>query len=122
MKTYCVLTGMPSRAVRSRSSKNPASLNVTGPLTSIIGFQLILGNVVVEYAFSMVSLTTAVKTAVRVTALLFGFPRAWSYRFYIEPEGVNYFDIAHLYLRRDWNDEKAYWSYSYRRTCDEGSS
>ncbi len=55
--------------------------------------------------------TRAVKTTFRVVALVLGFLQAWAYRFYIEPDGVNYLDIAQAYLRRDWgNALNAYWS------------
>lgn len=56
----------------------------------------------------------AVKIAFRSVALVFAFLQAWAYRFYIEPDGVNYLDIARAYLRRDWtNALNAYWSPLY---------
>ncbi len=37
--------------------------------------------------------------------------QAWANRFYIDPDGVNYLDIANAYLRHDWrNAINAYWS------------
>ncbi len=40
-----------------------------------------------------------------------GLWQAWANRFYIEPDGVNYLDIANAYLRHDWrNAVNAYWS------------
>lgn len=52
-----------------------------------------------------------VRISFRLLALALGFLQAWAYRFYIEPDGVNYFDIAQAYLRRDWtNALNAYWS------------
>jgi hypothetical protein len=56
----------------------------------------------------------AVRTAFRLAALILGFLQAWASRFYIEPDGVNYLDIAGAYLRRDWtNALNAYWSPLY---------
>src|SRR5205814_4935548 len=47
-------------------------------------------------------------------AVVAAFLQAWAGRFYIEPDGVNYFDIARAYLRRDWtNALNAYWSPLY---------
>ena len=47
-------------------------------------------------------------------ALLAGFLQAWSYRFFIEPDGVNYLDIASAYLRHDWAAAiNGYWSPFY---------
>lgn len=58
--------------------------------------------------------SSAVKTAFRSIAVILAFLQAWAYRFYIEPDGVNYLDIAHAYLRRDWtNALNAYWSPLY---------
>ena len=45
----------------------------------------------------------AVRTGFRLAAIVLGFLQAWAFRFYIEPDGVNYFDIARAYLRRDWS-------------------
>lgn len=43
-----------------------------------------------------------------------GFVQAWAYRFYIEPDGVNYLDITDAYLRRDWISAiNGYWSPLY---------
>ena len=56
----------------------------------------------------------AVRTGFRLAAIVLGFLQAWAFRFYIEPDGVNYFDIARAYLRRDWtNALNAYWSPLY---------
>jgi len=56
----------------------------------------------------------AVRTAFRLTAIALGFLQTWAFRFYIEPDGVNYLDIAGAYLRRDWtNALNAYWSPLY---------
>jgi len=56
----------------------------------------------------------AVKTAFRSVAFVLAFVQAWAYRFYIEPDGINYFDIARAYLRHDWtNALNAYWSPLY---------
>jgi len=55
-----------------------------------------------------------IKSALRLIALGLGFLQAWEYRFYIEPDGVNYFDISRAYLNRDWtNALNAYWSPLY---------
>lgn len=47
-------------------------------------------------------------------AVCLGFLQAWGGRFYIDPDGVNYLDMADAYLRHDWasalND---YWSPLY---------
>jgi hypothetical protein len=43
-----------------------------------------------------------------------GILQTWSYRFYIEPDGVNYLDISSAYLRRDWSAAiNGYWSPLY---------
>ena len=56
----------------------------------------------------------AVKTAFRFVALVLASLQAWAYRFYIEPDGVKYLEIARAYLRRDWtNALNAYWSPLY---------
>ncbi len=45
---------------------------------------------------------------------LAGLLQAWAARFYIEPDGVNYLDVAYAYLRRDWrNAINDYWSPLY---------
>jgi hypothetical protein len=47
-------------------------------------------------------------------AALAGLLQAWAERFYIEPDGVNYLDIAYAYLRHDWHNAiNAYWSPLY---------
>lgn len=44
-------------------------------------------------------------------AVATGLWQAWANRFYIEPDGVNYLDIANAYLRHDWrNAINAHWS------------
>jgi len=61
------------------------------------------------------------KSAVRKTRVIFwsfavtaSFIQAWSYRFYIEPDGVNYLDVAAAYRRADWNAAiNGYWSPLY---------
>src|SRR5690242_12335485 len=58
--------------------------------------------------------TPAIKTTCRLVALVLGFLQTWANAFYIEPDGVNYLDIAQAYLRRDWtNALNAYWSPFY---------
>src|SRR5437899_2139704 len=58
--------------------------------------------------------SSAVKTAFRLLAFILGFLQTWASRFYIEPDGVNYLDVARAYLRRDWtNALNAYWSPLY---------
>ena len=55
-----------------------------------------------------------IKLAFRITAVALGFFQAWASRFFIEPDGINYLDIATAYLRRDWsNAVNAYWSPMY---------
>ena len=62
----------------------------------------------------MSSSSRAVRAAFRLVALVLGFLQTWAFRFYIEPDGVNYLDIARAYLRRDWtNALNAYWSPLY---------
>lgn len=40
--------------------------------------------------------------------------QAWAYRFWIEPDGVNYLDIASAYVRHDWAAAiNTYWSPLY---------
>ena len=47
-------------------------------------------------------------------AVAAGALQAWGARFVIEPDGVNYLDIADAYLRRDWSAAiNAYWSPFY---------
>src|SRR5439155_6084826 len=47
-------------------------------------------------------------------AALFGLSQAWAWRFYIEPDGVSYIEIAHAYLQRDFaHAVNAYWSPLY---------
>ena len=47
-------------------------------------------------------------------AMLFGLRQAWAWRFYIEPDGVSYIEIAHAYLQRDFaHAVNAYWSPLY---------
>lgn len=55
-----------------------------------------------------------VKTALWCIAAALGLLHAWAGRFYIEPDGVNYLDIAHAYVQHDWhNAVNAYWSPLY---------
>jgi hypothetical protein len=43
-----------------------------------------------------------------------GFLQAWGARFYIEPDGVNYLDVADAYMRADWGSAiNGYWSPLY---------
>lgn len=43
-----------------------------------------------------------------------GLVQCWSYRFWIEPDGVNYLDVADAYLRHDWSTAiNSYWSPLY---------
>jgi hypothetical protein len=47
-------------------------------------------------------------------AVLFGLSQAWAWRFYIEPDGVSYIEIAHAYIQRDFEHAvNAYWSPLY---------
>jgi hypothetical protein len=55
-----------------------------------------------------------IQIAFRFAALALGFCQCWAYRFYIEPDGVNYLDVAQAYGKRDWaNAINAYWSPLY---------
>ena len=50
----------------------------------------------------------------RILILVLGFLQAWAGRFYVEPDGVNYLDIAQAYLRHDWRQAiNGYWSPLY---------
>jgi hypothetical protein len=43
-----------------------------------------------------------------------GFVQCWSYRYWIESDGVNYLDVACAYLRHDWSAAiNSYWSPFY---------
>jgi hypothetical protein len=54
------------------------------------------------------------KVSSRVLIVALGFLQAWAGRFYIDPDGVNYFDVAHAYARRDWlHAINGYWSPLY---------
>ena len=47
-------------------------------------------------------------------AVVGGIAQTWAYRFYIEPDGVNYLDVASAYLRGDWHSAiNGYWSPLY---------
>src|SRR5215468_8991394 len=47
-------------------------------------------------------------------AVLFGLSQAWAWRYYIEPDGVSYIEIAHAYIQRDFaHAVNAYWSPLY---------
>ena len=63
---------------------------------------------------SPANLTKRIRIAFWFFAVIAGFLEAWEGRFYMEPDGVNYLDIADAYLRHDWasaiND---YWSPLY---------
>jgi hypothetical protein len=73
-----------------------------------------VADLVIEWVRAMSPSSSAVRTAFRSAAVVLGFLQAWAYRFYIEPDGVNYFDIARAYLRRDWtNALNGYWSPLY---------
>src|ERR1700730_18642675 len=51
------------------------------------------------------------KVAFWIFAVTAGVLQTWSYRFYIEPDGVNYLDIASAYQRGDWSAAvNGYWS------------
>jgi hypothetical protein len=50
----------------------------------------------------------------RTVILVLGFLQAWAGRFYIDPDGVNYLDVANAYARRDWAHAiNGYWSPLY---------
>jgi hypothetical protein len=54
------------------------------------------------------------KAGSRVLIVALGFLQAWAGRFYIEPDGVNYFDVARAYARRNWlHAINGYWSPFY---------
>ena len=43
-----------------------------------------------------------------------GLIQCWSYRFWIEPDGINYLDVANAYLHHDWSAAiNSYWSPLY---------
>ena len=49
-----------------------------------------------------------------VLASTAGFLQCWSYRYWIESDGVNYLDVASAYLRHDWSAAiNSYWSPLY---------
>ena len=53
-------------------------------------------------------------TSLWAIAVVLGLSQAWSWRYYIEPDGVSYIEIAHAYLRRDFaHAVNAYWSPLY---------
>src|SRR5205807_10035282 len=55
-----------------------------------------------------------IKVLLRLVSLVLGLLQTWAYRFYIEPDGVNYLDISRAYLHRDWHNAlNAYWSPLY---------
>ena len=55
-----------------------------------------------------------VVTSLWAVAAVLGLSQAWSWRYYIEPDGVSYIEIAHAYLRRDFSHAvNAYWSPLY---------
>jgi hypothetical protein len=54
------------------------------------------------------------KLSSRVLVIALGFLQAWAGRFYIDPDGVSYFDVAQAYARRDWSHAiNGYWSPLY---------
>jgi 4-amino-4-deoxy-L-arabinose transferase-like glycosyltransferase len=54
------------------------------------------------------------KLSSRTLILTLGFLQAWAGRFYIDPDGVNYLDVARAYARRDWlHAIDGYWSPLY---------
>ncbi len=54
------------------------------------------------------------KLGSRVAILALGFIQTWAGRFYIDPDGVNYLDVAQAYARRDWSLAiNGYWSPLY---------
>ena len=54
------------------------------------------------------------KAGSRILIVVLGFLQAWAGRFYIDPDGVNYLDVAHAYARRDWLQAiNGYWSPLY---------
>jgi hypothetical protein len=53
-------------------------------------------------------------TSLWAIAVVLGLSQAWSWRYYIEPDGVSYIEIAHAYLRCDFaHAVNAYWSPLY---------
>ena len=47
-------------------------------------------------------------------SVVFGLSQAWAWRFYIEPDGVSYIEIAHAYIQRDFGHAiSSYWSPLY---------
>ena len=68
---------------------------------------------VVRYALMSPSLGK-LKFAFRAVLITLAFLQAWAGRFFIEPDGVNYLDVADAYLRRDWSHAlNGYWSPLY---------
>ncbi len=54
------------------------------------------------------------KLGSRFVILVLGLLQAWAGRFYIDPDGVNYLDIAQAYARHDWvHAINGYWSPLY---------
>jgi hypothetical protein len=50
----------------------------------------------------------------RILIVVLGFLQAWAGRFFIEPDGVNYLDVAQAYTRHDWPHAiNGYWSPLY---------
>lgn len=51
------------------------------------------------------------RSAFWILAVFSGLFQAWQYRFFIEPDGVNYLDVASAYMRHDWPVAiNSYWS------------
>ena len=56
----------------------------------------------------------SIVTSLWAMATVLGLSQAWSWRYYIEPDGVSYIEVAHAYLRRDFaHAVNAYWSPFY---------
>src|SRR5882762_11023774 len=60
---------------------------------------------------TMIASLRKTKILLLFVATATGLLQAWANRFYIEPDGLNYLDIADAYLRQDWrNAINAHWS------------
>jgi hypothetical protein len=54
------------------------------------------------------------RAAFWIFAVIAGALQCWSYRFWIEPDGINYLDVASAYTRHDWTAAiSTYWSPLY---------
>ena len=47
--------------------------------------------------------TSGLKVGVWLLVIVLGFVQAWSTRYFIDPDGISYLDIADKYLHGDWN-------------------